>query len=60
MARVLTIRACTCFQPGSRDAAKADSPVGLAREQMVRLIRDAGKVPVERNALYEVVKVYDN
>ncbi len=41
-------------------AAKASSPAGLAREQMVRLIRDAGKTPVERNALYEVVKVYDN
>ena len=40
-------------------AAKAASPLGLARERMVRLIRDAGKVPVERNALYEVVKVYD-
>lgn len=41
-------------------AAKAASPLGLARERMVRLIRDAGKVPVERNALYEVVKVYDS
>ena len=41
-------------------AAKAASPLGLARQRMVRLIRDAGQVPVERNALYEVVKVYDN
>ena len=41
-------------------AAKAASPLGLARERMVRMIRDAGKVPVERNALYEVVKVYDS
>ena len=40
-------------------AARAKSPVGLARERMVRLIRDAGKVPVERDATYEVVKVYD-
>lgn len=41
-------------------AAKAESPLGIAREQMVRLIRDAGKTPVERNALYEVIKVYGN
>jgi aminodeoxyfutalosine synthase len=41
-------------------AAKASSPVGLARERMVQLIRDARKVPVERDALYNVVRVYDN
>ena len=41
-------------------AARAASPLGLARERMVRLIRDAGRIPVERNALYQVVKVYDN
>ncbi len=40
-------------------AARAASPLGLARERMVRLIRDAGKVPVERNALYETVRVYE-
>ncbi|MBI4199153.1 MAG: aminofutalosine synthase MqnE [Chloroflexi bacterium] len=39
-------------------AAKAGSPLGLARERMVRLIRDAGQVPVERNALYQTLKVY--
>lgn len=41
-------------------AAKASSPVGLARERLVRLIRDAGKVPVERDASYQVVKIYAN
>ena len=41
-------------------AAKAASPVGLARERMLRLIRDAGKVPVERDALYNEVHVYDD
>ncbi len=39
--------------------AKAQSPAGLAREQLLRLIRDAGKVPVERDALYNVVRVWD-
>jgi len=41
-------------------AAKAASPVGLTRDRMVRLIRDAGKVPVERDALYNELKVYDD
>ncbi len=39
-------------------AAKASSPVGLAKEHLVRLIRDAGKIPVERDAMYNHVKVY--
>ena len=37
--------------------AKAESPPGLGREQVLRIIRDAGKVPVERDALYNVVAV---
>jgi len=41
-------------------AAKADSPVGLARARMLRLIGEAGKVPVERDALYNEIHVYDN
>ena len=41
-------------------AAKADSPAGLARDRMVKLIRDAGRVPVERDALYNEVNVYAN
>ncbi|MBI4219975.1 MAG: aminofutalosine synthase MqnE [Chloroflexi bacterium] len=41
-------------------AALADSPAGLARQKMVRLIRDAGRIPVERDALYNEVKVYAN
>jgi aminodeoxyfutalosine synthase len=38
--------------------ALAESPAGLAYEQILRMIRDAGKVPVERDALYNVVKVW--
>jgi aminodeoxyfutalosine synthase len=41
-------------------AALAASPVGLARERMLRLIRDAGKTPVERDALYNEINVYDS
>ncbi|MBI4241202.1 MAG: aminofutalosine synthase MqnE [Candidatus Rokubacteria bacterium] len=39
--------------------AKAESPAGLAREQLLRMIRDAGKVPVERDALYNALKVWN-
>jgi aminodeoxyfutalosine synthase len=39
-------------------AAKAASPAGLAQEQILRMIKDAGKVAVERDALYNVVKVW--
>jgi aminodeoxyfutalosine synthase len=38
--------------------AGAESPAGLAREQILRMIRDAGKIPVERDALYNVVRVW--
>jgi aminodeoxyfutalosine synthase len=33
-------------------AAKAGSPVGMAKERLSRLIREAGGVPVERDALH--------
>jgi aminodeoxyfutalosine synthase len=39
--------------------AQAKSAVGLAREKLVEMIRDAGKRPVERDALYNVVRVWD-
>lgn len=39
-------------------AAKAATPVGMARERLMRIIREAGCVPVERDALYNVVKVF--
>jgi cyclic dehypoxanthinyl futalosine synthase/aminodeoxyfutalosine synthase len=33
----------------------AQTPAGVAREQLFRMIRDAGKIPVERDALYNIV-----
>jgi aminodeoxyfutalosine synthase len=39
-------------------AAQAASPLGLARDRLIGLIRDAGKLPVERDALYNVIKQY--
>jgi aminodeoxyfutalosine synthase len=39
--------------------AQAVSPAGLATDQILRIIRDAGKIAVERDALYNVVKVWN-
>jgi aminodeoxyfutalosine synthase len=39
-------------------AALARSPVGMAEGGMVHMIREAGKVPVQRDALYNVVREY--
>ena len=40
-------------------AALAKSPIGLARDRLVDMITEAGKVPVERDALYQVIRVYN-
>jgi aminodeoxyfutalosine synthase len=40
-------------------AALAKSPVGLARDRLVEMITEAGKIPVERDALYQILRVYD-
>ena len=40
-------------------AAEADSPVSLTRERLIDLIREAGCIPVERDALYRTIHVYD-
>ena len=40
-------------------AAGAKSPLGLAKEQMVNLIKNAGFVPVERDALYNEIEVFN-
>jgi aminodeoxyfutalosine synthase len=39
-------------------AALAGSPVGVARDRLLHLIREAGKLPVERDAVYNVVRRY--
>jgi aminodeoxyfutalosine synthase len=36
-------------------AALARSPIGRAKESMIHSIREAGKIPVERDALYRVI-----
>lgn len=41
-------------------AAGATSPLGLSRQKMVQLIQAAGRVPVERDALYNELRIYNN
>jgi aminodeoxyfutalosine synthase len=38
--------------------AGAISPMTLAKDQIVRIIRDAGKIPVERDAFYNPLNLY--
>jgi aminodeoxyfutalosine synthase len=40
-------------------AANATSPLGLTKNRLIHLIREAGKVPVERDARYNVITVND-
>jgi aminodeoxyfutalosine synthase len=39
--------------------AGAETPMEMAYEDLVRLIRGAGKVPVERDSLYQTVRTFD-
>jgi aminodeoxyfutalosine synthase len=41
-------------------AALARSPVGMAEAGMVQAILEAGKIPVQRDALYRTVRDYDS
>ena len=40
--------------------AGADSPQELSKDELLRQIRGAGKIPVERDTLYQQVRVYDD
>ncbi|MCB4757069.1 MAG: aminofutalosine synthase MqnE [Elusimicrobia bacterium] len=40
-------------------AAGAASPVRMAREALIQLIKEAGRVPVERDALYRPLRMID-
>ncbi|PMP62412.1 MAG: aminofutalosine synthase MqnE [Sulfurihydrogenibium sp.] len=39
--------------------AGAQSPTQQQKEKLVRLIKEAGKIPVERDTLYNPIKIYD-
>jgi len=38
--------------------AGAQTPMEMAYDDLVRMIRDAGKIPVERNSLYQAVRTF--
>jgi aminodeoxyfutalosine synthase len=40
-------------------AALASSPIKMARERLIALIRESNRVPVERDCLYNSVQVFD-
>jgi aminodeoxyfutalosine synthase len=40
--------------------AGAISPMMLAKDQLIRIIRDAGKIPVERDVFYSPLRIYEN
>lgn len=40
-------------------AAGAETEEAMEKEALVQLIRDAGRAPVERDTLYDVIKVYE-
>ena len=40
-------------------AADAPSPVSLTRGRLIEVIRESGLTPVERDALYRTIQVYD-
>ncbi len=41
-------------------SAGADSPLALQKEKLIHLISSAGYIPAERDAVYNIIKVYDN
>ncbi len=41
-------------------AAGADTGQSISREELLDLIFAAGRIPVERDTLYNIIKVYDN
>ena len=38
--------------------AGAKTPVGLTVAELLRLIRDAGRVPIQRDSVYQVVRTF--
>ncbi len=50
----------TVVQEKIAHAAGTQSAQGLTMRQLVHLIKQAGRLPVERNAFYEVVQVWDD
>lgn len=49
----------TVVQEKITHAAGAKTAEGITREELIHLIREAGYIPVERDTVYNIVKIYD-
>ncbi|MCL5292362.1 MAG: aminofutalosine synthase MqnE [Actinobacteria bacterium] len=49
----------TVVQEKITHAAGADTDEAIERDELVEIIKDAGRIPVERDTLYRVVRIYD-
>ena len=50
----------TSTRPPSSDEAGAHTAQGMSLGELLRTIRGAGKVPVERDSFYNVVRTFDD
>lgn len=49
----------TVVQEKITHAAGAETEEAIEKDEIIRIIREAGRIPVERDTLYNVVKIYD-
>jgi aminodeoxyfutalosine synthase len=38
----------------------ATTPVGLTIDELVRLVREAGRIPLQRDSVYNIVRTFEN
>ncbi|NPA15080.1 MAG: aminofutalosine synthase MqnE [Deferribacteres bacterium] len=49
----------TVYEEKITHSAGATSPQGLTKKRLLKMIKDVGKIPVERDALYNRIRVYE-
>ena len=49
----------TVYEEKITHSAGATSPQALSKSMLIKLIKDVGKIPVERDALYNRLKIYE-
>ena len=40
--------------------AGATTPVGLTIDELVRLVREAGRIPLQRDSVYNIVRTFED